>query len=141
MPAGCSTAPLPDQRRPSPSRQQMGRAHGTGPGGGTYEELHIPVKTGSRLTQGFFCSSLAPAGRDGAEPSARAPAPATGFPTPPRSFPSLMLKASLDGSKAATDRCNINGLLCKARCRFKCILITLRSSGTKFPGFQIDRCS
>lgn len=60
------------------------------------------------------------------------------FPNPPRLFTYLTLKGALYGSNAAIDRCDINGLLCKACCCFKCILITPCSSGTEFPGFQRD---
>lgn len=79
-------------------------------------------------------------GRDGAEQSAHTAAPAVDFPHPPRLFIYLMLKAALYGSNSATDRCDINGLLCEA-CSFKCLLITRFRSGTTLPGFPTDKCS
>lgn len=52
---------------------------------------------------------MAPAGGDGAEPSALPPASATGFPSPPQPLAHLLLEATLHGGNAAIDRCHING--------------------------------
>lgn len=102
------------------------------------EEVPIPIKAGQHPPWDFFCSSLAHAGRGGAEPPALTSVSGTGFPKPPRLLICLMPEVTLGGSHTATDRCGINGLVCTACCSLKCLLITLPSWGTQPPAFGTD---